>query len=275
MPSPEGTRPRQQEAYPPETHEQRKRSFRAGDRARLARIRRSASYETPYRDPEPLISVIMATYDRAEVLLERALPSVLSQDYGRWELLIIGDGMDERQARLLRAIPDPRVFFHNLTTRGRYPDGYVRWNVVGSKPTNFGLRIARGSWVSHLDDDDAYTPSHVSRLLGLARERRVEWVHGNVLLRPLDAAGEVCIGSAVPTMGRIASASTLFHAALKTLRYNPQAWRYGYPCDWDRWERFLEAGVTHAHLPEVVGYHYNDRPAMRQRLRELNAGQRA
>jgi glycosyltransferase involved in cell wall biosynthesis len=273
MNSREGAGVGPQEPYPPETREERKRSFRAGDGARLAAIRRSARYELSFREPEPLISVIISTYDRAELLLERALPSMLAQDYERWELLVIGDGMDEGQARLLRGIPDRRVFFHNLRTRGVYPRGYVRWNVLGSKPANFGLRVARGRWVSHLDDDDAYTPAHMSRLLGMARERRVEWVHGKVLLRPLDAEGEVCIGSALPAQGRIAQASTLYHAALKTFRYNPECWRYDYPGDWDLWERFLEAGVTHAHLPEVVGYHYNERPAMRQRLRELNADQ--
>jgi glycosyltransferase involved in cell wall biosynthesis len=270
MHSPDGAGLPTLEPYPPDTREERKRLFRAGDRSRLAAIRRSSSYELSYLEPEPLISVIISTYNRAELLLERALPSMLCQDYERWEILVIGDGMDERQARLLQKIPDRRVFFHNLKTRGRYPDGFARWYVAGCKPANFGLRIARGRWVSHLDDDDAYTPSHISRLLGLARERRVEWVHGNVLLRPLDGAGEVCIGSAFPTLGRIAQASTLFHAALKTFRFNPQCWRYECPGDWDLWERFLEAGVTHAHLPEVVGYHYNERPAFRHRLRELN-----
>ncbi len=261
------------EPYPPETHAERKRLFRAGDRARLAAIRGSPTYELSYREPEPLISVIISTFRRAELLLERALPSVLSQDYDRWELLVIGDGMAEEKARLLRGIFDRRVFFHNLKTQGRYPDGYVRWNVLGSKPANFGLRIARGRWISHLDDDDAYTATHISRLLGLATARQVEWVHGNVLLRPLDDAGEVCIGSPFPELGRIAQASTLYHGALKTFRYNPQCWRYAYPGDWDLWERFLEAGVTHAHLPEVVGYHYSERPAMRERLRALNADQ--
>src|SRR5688572_2449188 len=274
MHSPEGGGPRALEPYPPETREEHKRAFRVGDRPRLAAIRHSASYDLSYRDPEPLVSVIVSTYDRAELLRERALPSMLAQDYERWELLVIGDGMDEGQARLLRGIPDRRVFFHNLRTRGRYPNDFGRaWCVVGSKAANFGLRIARGRWVCHLDDDDEYTPSHFSRLLGLARERRVEWVHGNALLRPLDGEGEVCIGSAFPTLGRIAQAATLYHAGPKTFRYNPLCWRYDYPGDWDLWDRFLEAGVTHAHLAEVVGYHYNERPAMRQRLRELNADQ--
>src|SRR5687767_10629211 len=118
MNNPESGGPRPQDPCPPE---ERKRSFRAGDRVRLSEIRRSASYELAYREPEPLVSVIIPTYDRPELLLERALPSVLSQEYERWELLVIGDGMDERQARLLRGISDRRVFFHNLKTRGRYP----------------------------------------------------------------------------------------------------------------------------------------------------------
>src|SRR5687768_9663431 len=202
MNNPESGGPRPQDPYPPE---ERKRSFRAGDRARLSAIRGSASYELSYREPAPLVSVIIPTWERASLLLERALPSMLSQDYERWELLIIGDAMDEGQARLLRGIADRRVFFHNLRRHGRYPHSWWEaWCVAGCKPINFGLRIARGTWVSHLDDDDAYTPTHISRLLALARQQRVEWVHGNVLLRPLDDAREVCIGAAVPAVGRIA-----------------------------------------------------------------------
>ena len=275
MHSPEGAGLRKLETYPPETREERKRSFRAGDRARLAAIRRSASYELSYRDPEPLISVIISTYERVELLLERALPSMLSQDYERWELLVIGDGMNEEKARQLRKISDCRVFFHNLRTRGRYPAGSLCWNVYGTKPSNFGLRVARGRWVTLLDDDDEYTPSHISSLLQLARARRVEWAHGDVLLRPRSPDGEVRIGSDFPTLGRIGTTSVLYHGALKTFRFNSQCWRYEYPGDWDLWERFLEAGVTHAHLPEVVAYYYNEWPTMRQRLRELNADQSA
>lgn len=251
--------------------EDRRRSFRAGDRGRLETIRQSRDYEVAYQEPEPLVSVITPTYARAETILERALPSVLSQDYERWEWLIVGDGMAPKQVRLLRGIQDRRIFFHNLKARGRYPsDAFARWLVAGSKPVNFGLRIARGRWITHLDDDDEYTSSHISLLLDLARERHVEWTHGNVLLRPQDDGGEVSIGNEFPLLGKIARPSSLYHSALKTFRYNPQSWYYDYPCDWDLWERFLEAGVSHAHLPKAVGYFYSTSSEMRQRLRRLN-----
>lgn len=251
--------------------EERKRSFRVGDRVRLERIRRAGVYEQAYLEPEPLVSIVMPTYERARLILERALPSVLSQDYERWELLIIGDCIAPAQAALLRGIRDRRVFFHNLRARGRYPArGISRWLVAGTKAYNFGLRVAGGRWITHLDDDDEYTPSHISSLLDLARERHVEWVHGNVLLRPWDDMGEVSIGNDVPAHGRIAQPSSIYHAGLKTFRYNPRCWQYGYPGDWDLWERFLEAGVSHAHLPEVVAYFYSTSPDMRQRLRALN-----
>ncbi len=254
-----------------EAGEERKRSFRARDRERLEQVRRSRNYEAAYLEQEILVSIIMPTYERAKLILERALPSVLAQDYERWELLIIGDCVSPAQAGLLRGIRDRRVFFHNLKARGKYPaQDLSRWLVAGSKPYNFGLRVARGRWITHLDDDDEYTPRHISSLLDLARERHVEWVHGNVVLRPQDDAGEVSIGDDVPAHGRIAQPSSLYHAGLKTFRYNPRCWQYGYPGDWDLWERFLEAGVSHAHLPETVAYFYSTSPGMRRQLRALN-----
>src|SRR5262249_1151961 len=41
---------------------------------------------------EPLVSVCVATYNRAGLLTERCLPSVLGQTYRRFELIVVGDG---------------------------------------------------------------------------------------------------------------------------------------------------------------------------------------
>ena len=58
-----------------------------------------------------LISVIIPTYNRAE-LLEAALRSVLAQTYTCWQLIVIDDGsVDDTRERVLRA-------FERLTPPG-------------------------------------------------------------------------------------------------------------------------------------------------------------
>lgn len=239
-------------------HEKSKKRRR--DEERLAAVRAQTTYELAYRESEPLISVIVPTYSRAVTILERTLPSVQAQDYENWELLIVGDQMDSHQAALLEDISDSRVRFYNLKKRGRYPERRgPRWYVAGNKPANFGLKIARGLWIAHLDDDDEFKPNFVGDLLTLARANYAEWVHGNVLFVSDDGYPPEVIGEAEPKLGTISRISSLYHGCLKGFQYNPGAWKYFCPGDWDLWDRFLEMGVRHAHLPQLVGIHHGSR----------------
>lgn len=227
------------------------------DRERLEAMRGSRAYRESFRLDEPLVSVIIPTYNRAELILERALPSVLRQDYSNWELLIIGDAMDESQARRLRTIADPRVKFVNLKSRGNYPERQApRWFCAGTKPANVGLRLARGQWIAHLDDDDELLSNHLGSLLGAAREQQLEWVHGKVLFADEGSGATRIIGARSPRRGHISRISSLYHGGLKNFRYHIDVWRYFCPGDWDLWFRFLEMGVRHAHVPSLVGIHY-------------------
>ena len=60
-------------------------------REKLIALRGSETYAAAFEDPQPLISVPIATYNAAELLVERAIPSVLAQTYDRWEI-VFGDG---------------------------------------------------------------------------------------------------------------------------------------------------------------------------------------
>ncbi|MCP2502095.1 MAG: hypothetical protein NCA08_11110 [Deltaproteobacteria bacterium] len=48
-----------------------------------------------FADREPLVSVRIATYNRARILVERTIPSVLSQTYRNFEIMIVGDHCTE------------------------------------------------------------------------------------------------------------------------------------------------------------------------------------
>ena len=237
-----------------------KAHLRKDDPARLQRIRASADYAAAYVE-QPLISVIVSTYNRAKIIIERTLPSVLRQEYPHWELLIVGDCMDETQAALLRdaADTDPRVHFHNLKRRGNYPSMKgPMWYVAGTKPVNFGLRCARGAWIAHLDDDDEFMPEHLSTLLRTAQNQRSEWAHSQVRFIDDHGSEQGLVGSDTPAHGVISRIGSLYHAGLKTFRYNASCWKYFYPGDWDLWERLLQMGVSHTHVARATAIHHGD-----------------
>lgn len=58
--------------------------------------------------PEPVVSVIIPTYNRLEYL-KKALMSVQAQSFGDWELTIVDDGSTDGSAECVELLGDSRV----------------------------------------------------------------------------------------------------------------------------------------------------------------------
>ena len=69
----------------------------------------------------PLVSVCIATHNRARLLTDRSIPSVLRQSYPNLELIVVGDGCTDRTAELIQEIIDPRLKFINRPEQETYP----------------------------------------------------------------------------------------------------------------------------------------------------------
>ena len=105
----------------------------------------------------PLISVVMPTYGRPE-LLAQAIDSVLRQSYPNLELLVVGDRCPSVD-RVVAAIDDPRLRHWNLARH--YGDS-------GATPRNYALTaMARGTLIAYLDDDNVWRGDHLESLVGL------------------------------------------------------------------------------------------------------------
>jgi glycosyltransferase involved in cell wall biosynthesis len=96
---------------------------------------------------EPLISVVIPTYNRAHCL-ERAVDSVLAQTRGRVEVILIDDGSTDGTAQLVarRYGNDSRVKY------------FPQANAGVTAARNSGLARVAGDYIALLDSDDVWKP---------------------------------------------------------------------------------------------------------------------
>jgi len=219
----------------------------------LRKVRARMEYHVSDR---PLISVIIPTFNRAELLARRAIPSVLRQTYQNFELIIVGDHCTDNTEEMIRQFDDRRMRFHNLARRGEYPkETRKRWLVAGVVPSNKGLELARGEWIAHLDDDDEFSDDHLEVLLDHALKHRYEMVYGVVEMEKRPGKW-VKLGSWPLQIDKIAHLSVLYHSKLRLFKYDINAWKIDEPDDWNLFRRMKEAGVRIGFVDKVVGKHY-------------------
>jgi Glycosyl transferase family 2 len=213
-------------------------------RERLLELRGEETYERPYTEAEPLISVVIPTYDQHELLRHRSIPSVLAQSYQNFELIVVGDAAPEEARLAVESFDDPRIRFTNLDYRGPYPeDPQNAWLVAGTPPYNEGVDLARGLWIAALDDDDAYRPRHLELLLTDARERHLELVYAPMLRHAPDGTARR-IGRFPPGYENYSVGSSLYHHGLARIFQTELAdAAFWDPGDWGMCRRMMEAGV--------------------------------
>lgn len=104
------------------------------------------------RMPLPLITVIVPTRDRPE-MLRAALESLRKQRLTDWECVVVDDG-----GAVPAVVPDDPRFRLIRSERSRGPAG----------ARNIAIRSAVGTYVSLLDDDDEYPPEALMNLMSAA-----------------------------------------------------------------------------------------------------------
>jgi glycosyltransferase involved in cell wall biosynthesis len=108
---------------------------------------------------EPLVSVYLPTRNR-HALLERAVESVLAQSYAPLELIVVNDGSSDGTREYLdaQARRDPRLrVIHNIQSVGAH------------RARNRAIELARGEFLTGLDDDDAFHRDRVAAFVAYWR----------------------------------------------------------------------------------------------------------
>jgi len=218
----------------------------------LAAARDADDYRLAWDNPNPLVTVIIPTVGRPELLRARVLPAVLGQTHERLEVLVVGDGPNAEAEAVVREADDPRLRWTSTAHRYVYPDEYRHWLAATTLARNEGYRLAEGRWLFDVDDDDSLPADAIESLLAAARASRAEAVQGLIASHTPDGPTER-IRPGLPD--RLPLKGALVHAHLRFFEREHVASALAVPGDWFRGERMLRAGVR-IELLERVTYDY-------------------
>lgn len=110
------------------------------------------------KEPCPMVSVIIPTYNRAHVL-GRAIKSVIDQTFTDFELIVVDDGSTDNTEELVTSFDDSRIrFLRHGQNRGV------------SAARNTGIRWARGQYIAFQDSDDEWLPQKLERQIEVFRQ---------------------------------------------------------------------------------------------------------
>ncbi len=102
--------------------------------------------------PPPLVSVVIPTYQRA-ALVQEAIDSVLAQEVGDLQIVVVDDGSRDGTVEALEQRGDPIVVV-SIPHCG-----------VVARVRNAGIGRAEGGFVAFLDSDDLWLPGKLRRQL--------------------------------------------------------------------------------------------------------------
>jgi glycosyltransferase involved in cell wall biosynthesis len=225
----------------------------------LAAERLTPEYAERYTRAEPLVSICVATYNRAELLCERTLKSLIGQTYGNIEIVVVGDGCSDDTEQRVAALGDERIRFVNLPERGNYPAEPVRrWSVAGTAPFNVAIGLARGDFITHLDDDDEHVPDRVEKLVRFSQAESLEFVFHPFVVENDDGSWTTN-EAATFGMQRVTSSSIFYDRFFTRIPLDIDAHLLGEPGDWNRLRKFPYLGARIGRHPDVLLRHFRER----------------
>lgn len=197
----------------------------------------------------PLVSVVIATYNMGQHL-PGAVQSVLAQQYGNVELIVVDDGSTDGTPDVMTPfLADPRVRYFRQKNAGQ------------ASAKNAGIRHSTGTLIGFCDADDAWLPEKLALQVPLfLRDEKIGVVYSGVQ-DMAQANAKARPPAKVPTIrGRVTDELYLnnfvpFGTAVVRRdcleRVGPFDERYRMGIDWELWLR-CSLHYEFDYVPEVT-----------------------
>ena len=209
----------------------------------------------------PLVSIIIPVYN-GENYVEKAIESALNQTYKNIEVVVVNDGSTDDTEKIVKKYGEKVRYFSK-------ENGGV------ASALNYGINVAKGSYVSWLSHDDMYDARKIEEEVNYIHEDNEIIICNVTLIDKDDKVIEECI---IPDM--FEKSVKTFLAANPYVALNGCAMlipkslfeKYGYfdellkyTQDYDLWFRFFAKGFTGDNIQEPLYLVREDLNAIKRR----------
>ena len=199
---------------------------------------------------EPLVSVVMATYNTEYYMLREAIESVINQTYTNWELILIDDCSTKyNDFSFIDEYHDDRIhLYHNEE------------NLGCTKCFNKGIRLSKGKYIARLDADDISLPKRLElQVKYMEKHKDIKVLscrialfgksHGAVVLMPNNTE---YLRAIMLFYNCIHHSSVLLRRSLFDVdnMYYDESFKYAQ--DYDLWVQIFKDGDYIRHLPKCL-----------------------
>ena len=142
----------------------------------LLNIRISKSYkQSPeYKTHNPLISVIVASYNY-EKYITTTLDSLVAQTYKNFEVIVVDDGSKDSSVKIIKSYAEKHPFIKLY----QHKNGK---NMGLPATIQLGIKKAAGEYIAFCESDDYWTPDHLQEKVNVINRTGLAFIVNNVTL---------------------------------------------------------------------------------------------
>jgi len=218
-------------------------------------VSKTNKYKEIFKKTNPLVSVIITTYNDSNSLINIALKSVLNQTYKNLEILVTAEHSTDNTDQEMLKIKDSRINYENLSVRPIYPsDKRQKWLVAGSVAQNNSLSKATGDFITYCDHDDYFTLDRIEKLVKFIQEQQCDFVYHPFYDNGLPGKTTVLNNATDLILAQVTTSSVFYHSWFKQIPNDVNSWKVNEPGDWNKFKKFKEIGAKVYRHPEFLTY---------------------
>jgi len=207
---------------------------------------------------QPLITIYTPTFNRAKILKNRAINSVLKQSYKNFEYIIVSDGSTDNTEQIVKSFKDKRIKFFKIKRKIQYKKNIENlWFAGPVRPNNFALKKTKGKWLAKIDDDVVWHKDHLKRSLKYCKKNNLEFMTS--ASKAIRFKKVVCAKPYKINNCLMGGSNTFFYKSyLKFFKFNIHCWKKSVNRvnDIDLFDRISKVGAKIGYSKKINNFIY-------------------